>query len=244
MEWIGLIWLRIGTSGELLWTRYWTFRFHKMLGGSWGAAQLAAPQEGLSSVSLFKASSSSWMALQPLWALASFSVSWSIHNRQNSLNEWSAHRMASTETLDGKWPIILLRGPVGAWGSLTCSKFTTRVKQPKVPPEGLVPWIFPYLKIRRPGLNPRRSSHEVGTLPLDYGRPLLRSLQSTKYNEMLVVQHLENKCCYMTVLEAQYSCTVYQNSQLHSYFVVLFFLCLSRSLFWLHLIHMFYLTRI
>jgi hypothetical protein len=38
-----------------------------------------------------------------------------------------------------------------------CSKFTTRVKQS--------------LKIRRlpPGLNPRHSSHEVETLPLDYG---------------------------------------------------------------------------
>jgi hypothetical protein len=51
MEWIGLEWLRIGTSGRLLWTRYWTFGFHKMLGSSWGAAQLIAPQEGLSSVS-------------------------------------------------------------------------------------------------------------------------------------------------------------------------------------------------
>jgi hypothetical protein len=30
----------------------------------------------------------------------------------------------------------------GAWGSLMCSKFTTRVKQLKVPPGGLVPWIF------------------------------------------------------------------------------------------------------
>jgi hypothetical protein len=35
------------------WTRYWTFGFHKMLGSSWGAAQLAAPQEGLSSVSKY-----------------------------------------------------------------------------------------------------------------------------------------------------------------------------------------------
>jgi hypothetical protein len=41
--------------------------------------------------------------------------------------------------LDGKWPIILLRGPLGAWGSLMCSKFTTRDKQLKVPPGGLVP---------------------------------------------------------------------------------------------------------
>jgi hypothetical protein len=35
----------------LLWTRRWTFGFLKMLGTSWVAAQLAASQEGLSSVS-------------------------------------------------------------------------------------------------------------------------------------------------------------------------------------------------
>jgi hypothetical protein len=51
MIWIGLMWLNIGTSGGLLGTRYWTFGFHKMLGSSWVAAQFAAPQEGLSSVS-------------------------------------------------------------------------------------------------------------------------------------------------------------------------------------------------
>jgi hypothetical protein len=43
MVWIGLIWLTIRTSGGLLWTRHWTFRFHKMLGSSWVAAQLVAP---------------------------------------------------------------------------------------------------------------------------------------------------------------------------------------------------------
>jgi hypothetical protein len=51
MGWIGLIWLRIGTSGWLLWTRKWTSGFHKMLGSTWVAAQLAAFQEGLSSMS-------------------------------------------------------------------------------------------------------------------------------------------------------------------------------------------------
>jgi hypothetical protein len=30
--WTGLVWLRIGTGGELWWIRYWTFGFHKMLG--------------------------------------------------------------------------------------------------------------------------------------------------------------------------------------------------------------------
>jgi hypothetical protein len=30
--WIGLVWLGIGTGGELLWIRYWTFGFHEMLG--------------------------------------------------------------------------------------------------------------------------------------------------------------------------------------------------------------------
>jgi hypothetical protein len=48
---IGSIWLRIGTVGGLMWTRWWTSGFHKMLGNSRVAAQLAASQEGLSSMS-------------------------------------------------------------------------------------------------------------------------------------------------------------------------------------------------
>jgi hypothetical protein len=51
MVWIGLIWLMILTSGKLLWTRYWTAGFHKMLGNSSVAAHWAASQEGLSSMS-------------------------------------------------------------------------------------------------------------------------------------------------------------------------------------------------
>jgi hypothetical protein len=50
MVWTGSMWLRIGTSGGLLWTWWWTFGFLKMLGSSWVAAQLAASQEGLSSI--------------------------------------------------------------------------------------------------------------------------------------------------------------------------------------------------
>jgi hypothetical protein len=45
--------------------------------------------------------------------------------------------------LDGKCRYILLRGPFGTWSSFRCSKSTTRVKQLKVPPGGLDPWIFP-----------------------------------------------------------------------------------------------------
>jgi hypothetical protein len=35
--WTGLIWLRIGTGGGLLWIRWWTFGSHKMRGVSWVA---------------------------------------------------------------------------------------------------------------------------------------------------------------------------------------------------------------
>jgi hypothetical protein len=51
MVWIGSIWPRIGTGGGLMWMRWWTSGFHKMLGSSWVAAQLAASQEALSSMS-------------------------------------------------------------------------------------------------------------------------------------------------------------------------------------------------
>jgi hypothetical protein len=33
--WTGLIWLRIGTSGGLLWRRWWTLGFHKIRGIFW-----------------------------------------------------------------------------------------------------------------------------------------------------------------------------------------------------------------
>jgi hypothetical protein len=48
---IGSIWLRIGTDGGLMWMRWWIFGFHKMLGSSRVAAQLAASREGLGSMS-------------------------------------------------------------------------------------------------------------------------------------------------------------------------------------------------
>jgi hypothetical protein len=37
--WIGFIWLKIGTGGGLLWTRWWTFGFHKMWGIPWLAVR-------------------------------------------------------------------------------------------------------------------------------------------------------------------------------------------------------------
>jgi hypothetical protein len=46
-----LILLMTGPS-DLLWTRFWSFGFHKMLGNSWVAAQLAASQEVLSFMEL------------------------------------------------------------------------------------------------------------------------------------------------------------------------------------------------
>jgi hypothetical protein len=52
MECTELIWLRIGTTGGLLWTRWGTFGFHEMLGSSWVAAQLAASREWLRSMKL------------------------------------------------------------------------------------------------------------------------------------------------------------------------------------------------
>jgi hypothetical protein len=51
MVWIRLIWLRIGTSGGLFWTRRWTSGFHKMLGISWGAAKLTGSEGRLGSMS-------------------------------------------------------------------------------------------------------------------------------------------------------------------------------------------------
>jgi hypothetical protein len=54
MVWTGLVWFRIGTSRGLLRTRIWTFGFHKILGKSWVAAQLAVSKERLSPMKLVR----------------------------------------------------------------------------------------------------------------------------------------------------------------------------------------------
>jgi hypothetical protein len=51
--WTGLIWLRIGTNGRLLWSRQWNFGLHKLLGSLWVAAKLAATEEGPNSMQLY-----------------------------------------------------------------------------------------------------------------------------------------------------------------------------------------------
>jgi hypothetical protein len=51
----GLIWLRIGRSGGLLWMRQWTFMFNKMLGSSVVAAQPETFRVVLSSLSVIRA---------------------------------------------------------------------------------------------------------------------------------------------------------------------------------------------
>jgi hypothetical protein len=48
----GLVWLRIGTGGELLWIRYWTFGFHKMLGNYRVSKQLGISGVVFSSMDL------------------------------------------------------------------------------------------------------------------------------------------------------------------------------------------------
>jgi hypothetical protein len=75
MVWIGSVWLRIGTSGGLLWTRLWTSGFHKMLGSSRVAAQLAASQEGLSSKSEWVSRLKTTMLEWPPVAYRSYQVS-------------------------------------------------------------------------------------------------------------------------------------------------------------------------
>ena len=45
--WTGLIWLKIGTGGGLLWKWQWTLGFHKMRGISWLAEDLLDSEEEL-----------------------------------------------------------------------------------------------------------------------------------------------------------------------------------------------------
>jgi hypothetical protein len=51
---VGWIGLAQGTGGELLWTWWWTFGFHKMLGNNWVAAQPIASRVVLSYTQLLR----------------------------------------------------------------------------------------------------------------------------------------------------------------------------------------------
>jgi hypothetical protein len=50
--WTGLVCLRIGTGGELLWIQYWTFGFHKLLGNCRLSKQLGISRVVLSPMEL------------------------------------------------------------------------------------------------------------------------------------------------------------------------------------------------
>jgi hypothetical protein len=50
MVWAGLVWLRIGTGGELLWIWRWTFGFHEMQRNYRVATQLVASRVVLGSI--------------------------------------------------------------------------------------------------------------------------------------------------------------------------------------------------
>lgn len=50
--WSGLVWLRRGSSGGLLWTWEWTFGFYKMRTVGWIAEELQFSQEGVCSFEL------------------------------------------------------------------------------------------------------------------------------------------------------------------------------------------------
>jgi hypothetical protein len=76
MVWIWSIWLRLGTSGGLLWARWWTFEFRKMLGSSWEAAQLAATQEGLSSMSEWVSEWAQIVITRPILVIVTHFLEW------------------------------------------------------------------------------------------------------------------------------------------------------------------------
>jgi hypothetical protein len=50
--WTGLVLLRMGTGGELLWIRYWTFGFHQILGNYRVSKQLGISRVVLSFMEL------------------------------------------------------------------------------------------------------------------------------------------------------------------------------------------------
>jgi hypothetical protein len=82
--WTWCIWLRIGTSGGLLWTRQWTFGFHRRRGISWLAEWMLASQQGLCSREL---------------VIKVFSKSTNANHRQ-ALQRKQATQIIGTRTVD------------------------------------------------------------------------------------------------------------------------------------------------
>jgi hypothetical protein len=65
--WTGLIWLRLGTGGELLWIRYWTFGLRKLLGDCWVAEQLVASRVVLSSTEVVISNTGCLQSFSQIW---------------------------------------------------------------------------------------------------------------------------------------------------------------------------------
>jgi hypothetical protein len=118
---IGSIWLRIRTGGGLMWRRWWTSGFHKMLGSSRVAAQLAASQEGPSSMSECEWDRTIWCAwvhcnnssrrgaiflynMQHCWTIL-----WNVMRLSNYTQNWMHCNKITTEFLFHVWklPVIL-----------------------------------------------------------------------------------------------------------------------------------------
>jgi len=54
-NWIGFIWLRVGTSGGLLWAQEWIFGYQKICEITWLAEELLTLQRGLCCMRIFSA---------------------------------------------------------------------------------------------------------------------------------------------------------------------------------------------
>jgi hypothetical protein len=98
--WDGMDWsigLRMGTSGGLLWIRWWTSGFHKMLGSSRVAAQFAASQEGLSCMR-------EWVSE---WVIIYYRFTWRVSNVQLHLSWFSLHisKYYCNFSLEGTWTL-------------------------------------------------------------------------------------------------------------------------------------------
>ena len=69
MTWTRFIWLTVGTSGGLLWTQWWNFRFHKIYGISFLAENLLTSEE-FCYMEFFK----QWCLVKPGWVTCALSL--------------------------------------------------------------------------------------------------------------------------------------------------------------------------
>jgi hypothetical protein len=137
--WTGLVWLMTGTSGELLWIRYWTFGCHEMLGNYRVAWRLVASRVVLSSIELV----SRWRITSP-----SYSESKNEPSRYQRERRWSGRPSADyrnlycCDVLESIYSALKMKATCFSEISVNCQKIRHPLHKLQCPPHAPIETLW------------------------------------------------------------------------------------------------------